>query len=126
MKISALREFHHHEQWILIPLTSRRLTFASFNESMSGRFFGIGAQLKEDDGKIKIASLISGGPAWKSGELKENDEIIKVGQGKAEPVDVTGYAVTDAVKLIRGAEKGSEVKLTIKTHGWNDKSGNYY
>ncbi len=86
----------------------------SFNESMSGRFFGIGAQLKEDDGKIKIASLISGGPAWKSGELKENDEIIKVGQGKAEPVDVTGYSVTDAVKLIRGAEKGSEVKLTIK------------
>ncbi len=86
----------------------------SFNESMSGRFFGIGAQLKEDDGKIKIASLISGGPAWKSGELKENDEIIKVGQGNAEPVDVTGYAVTDAVKLIRGAEKGSEVKLTIR------------
>jgi carboxyl-terminal processing protease len=86
----------------------------SFNESMSGRFFGIGAQLKEDDGKIKIASLISGGPAWKSGELKENDEIIKVAQGKAEPVDVTGYSVTDAVKLIRGAEKGSEVNLTIK------------
>ncbi|HNP54422.1 MAG TPA: tail-specific protease, partial [Ferruginibacter sp.] len=35
----------------------------AFNESMSGRFFGIGAQLKEDDGKIKIASLVSGGPA---------------------------------------------------------------
>ena len=86
----------------------------SFNESMSGRFFGIGAQLKEDDGKIKIGSLISGGPAWKSGELKENDEIIKVGQGKQEPVDVTGYAVSDAVKLIRGAEKGSEVRLTVK------------
>lgn len=86
----------------------------SFNESMSGRFFGIGAQLKEDDGKIKISSLITGGPAWKSGELKENDEIIKVAQGKAEPVDVTGYAVTDAVKLIRGAEKGSEVRLTIR------------
>ncbi len=86
----------------------------SFNESMSGRFFGIGAQLKEDDGKIKISSLISGGPAWKSGELKENDEIIKVGQGTDEPVDVTGYAVTDAVKLIRGSQKGSEVRLTVK------------
>jgi carboxyl-terminal processing protease len=32
-----------------------------------------------------------------------------VAQGKAEPVDVTGYAVSDAVKLIRGSEKGSEV-----------------
>ncbi len=86
----------------------------SFNESMSGHFYGIGAQLKEDDGRIKISSLVTGGPAWKSGELKENDEIIKVAQGNQEPVDVTGYAVTDAVKLIRGAEKGSEVKLTVK------------
>ncbi len=86
----------------------------SFDEQMSGTFFGIGAQLKEDDGRIKIANLISGGPAWKSGELKVEDEIIKIAQGNAEPVDVTGYAVTDAVKLIRGAEKGSEVKLTVK------------
>ena len=86
----------------------------SFNESMSGRFFGIGAQLKEEDGKIRISSLVSSGPAWKSGELKENDEIIKVGQGTSEPVDVTGYGVTDAVKLIRGATKGSEVRLTIR------------
>ena len=86
----------------------------SFNESMSGRFFGIGAQLKEDDGKIKISSLVTGGPAWKSGELKENDELIKVGEGNKEPVDVTGYAVTDAVKLIRGSEKGTEVRLTVR------------
>ena len=77
----------------------------SFNETMSGTFYGIGAQLKEDDGAIKIASLIVGGPAWKSGELKVDDIIIKIGEGKAEPVDVTGYAVSDAVKLIRGAEK---------------------
>lgn len=86
----------------------------SFNESMSGRFYGIGAQLKEEDGKIKIASLVSGGPAWKSGELMENDELIKVGQGDLEPVDVTGYSVPDAVKLIRGSEKGTIVKLTVK------------
>lgn len=86
----------------------------TFNESMRGSFFGIGAQLKEEDGKIKIASLIAGGPAWKSGELKENYEILKVGQGVNEPVDVTGYSVTDAVKLIRGSEKGSEVRLTVR------------
>jgi len=86
----------------------------SFDEGMRGSFFGIGAQLKEDDGKIKIAVLISGGPAWKSGELKAEDEIIKIGQGNAEPVDVTGYSTTDAVKLIRGAQKGSEVRLTVR------------
>jgi len=86
----------------------------SFNEGMSGSFFGIGAQLKDDDGKIKIASLISGGPAWKQGDLKVDDEIIKIAQANAEPVDVTGYDVPDAVKLIRGATKGSEVRLTVK------------
>lgn len=85
-----------------------------FNEAMRGSFFGIGAQLREDDGRIRISSLVSGGPAWKSGELKENDEIIKVGQGRAEPVDVTGYSVSDAVKLIRGSTKGSEVCLTVR------------
>ena len=86
----------------------------SFDESMKGSFFGIGAQLKEDDGRIKISSLISGGPAWKGGELKAEDEIIKVAQGNEEPIDVTGYSVTDAVKIIRGAKKGSEVRLTIR------------
>jgi carboxyl-terminal processing protease len=86
----------------------------SFDESMRGSFFGIGAVLKEDDGKIKIGTLVSGGPAWKQGELKVDDEIIKIGEGNNEPVDVTGYSTTDAVKLIRGATKGSIVKLTIK------------
>ena len=86
----------------------------TFNESMSGRFFGIGALLKDEDGHIKISGLTTGGPAWKSGELKENDEIIKVAQGAEEPVDITGFAIPDAVKLIRGATKGSEVRLTIK------------
>ncbi|GAB2820287.1 carboxy terminal-processing peptidase [Ferruginibacter profundus] len=86
----------------------------SFDESMSGKFYGIGAQLKDDDGKIKIATLILGMPAKLSNNIAVDDEILKIGEGKAEPVDVTGYAVTDAVKLIRGAEKGSEVRLTIR------------
>lgn len=86
----------------------------AFDESMRGSFYGIGAVLKEDDGKIKIGSLISGGPAWKQGDLKVDDEVIKVAQGNGEPVDVTGYSVTDAIKLIRGSEKGSTVKLTVR------------
>lgn len=86
----------------------------SFDEGMSGRFYGIGAQLKDDDGKIKIASLFVGMPAMLSGNIAVDDEILKIGEGKAEPVDIAGYSVTDAVKLIRGAQKGSEVRLTIR------------
>lgn len=85
----------------------------SFEEDLSGRFYGIGAQLKDDEGKIKIASLITGSPAWKSGQVQPEDEIIKVAQGDKEPVDVRGYGVTDVVKLIRG-DKGTTVKLTFK------------
>jgi carboxyl-terminal processing protease len=91
------------------PIDSR-----GFTEMMSGKFYGIGAQLKEDQSKIKIASLVAGGPAWKSGELGVDDEVIKIAQGTSEPVDVTGYAVTDAVKLIRGSEKGTEVRITVR------------
>ncbi len=85
----------------------------AFDEQMSGRFYGIGAQLSEQDGIIKIVSLVTGGPAWKAGELMVNDVIMKVAQGTEPAVDITGYAVEDAVKLIRG-NKGTEVKLTVK------------
>jgi carboxyl-terminal processing protease len=85
----------------------------SFDEGMSGRFYGIGAQLGEDENGIKIASVQPGGAAWKSREIDANDVILKVAQGSAEPVDVVGYATEDAVKIIRG-NKGTEVRLTIK------------
>ncbi len=62
-----------------------------FDEQMSGRFFGIGASLREEEGNIKIATLLTGSPAWKSGEITAGDLIIKVGQGKEEPVDITGF-----------------------------------
>ncbi|HEY5463017.1 MAG TPA: carboxy terminal-processing peptidase [Hanamia sp.] len=85
-----------------------------FDEMLSGTFYGIGAQLQQKDGKITIASLITGMPAWKTGKITPGDEIMKVGQGSAAPVDITGYAVEDAVKLIRGETLGSEVRLTLK------------
>jgi carboxyl-terminal processing protease len=88
-----------------------------FDEQMSGRFFGIGASLKEDDGNIKITTLVTGSPAWKSGKVAIGDIILKVAQDTGEAVDLTGFGVEDAIKLIRG-KKGAEVKLTLrKTDG---------
>lgn len=86
---------------------------ARFDESMSGSFFGIGAQLQENEGNVKIVSVIAGSPCWKQGELKVNDVIQKVAQGNAEPTDVTGMDIDEVVKLIRGP-KGTTVKLTVK------------
>lgn len=84
-----------------------------FDEQMSGRFFGIGASLREDDGNIKVYSLLTGSPAWKSGQVTAGDIILKVGQGNEEPVDISGLFVDDAVKMIRG-KKGTEVRLQLK------------
>ena len=84
-----------------------------FDEAMSGTFFGIGAQLKDEEGKIKVAAIITGSPSWKQGDLKAGDEIIKVGQGKEEPIDIQGFDIDDAVQKIRG-KKGTEVRLTVK------------
>ncbi len=85
-----------------------------FDEQMSGRFFGIGASLlRDEDGNIKIASLVSGSPASKSGQIEIGDIISKVAQGSQEPTDLGGFFVEDAVKLIRGT-KGTEVRITIK------------
>src|SRR5690606_28675318 len=86
---------------------------AMFDENMSGSFYGIGAQLQESEGKIKIVAIITGSPCWKQGELKAGDEILKVAQGDANPVDIQGYDIDDVVSMIRG-NKGTEVRLTVK------------
>ena len=85
----------------------------SFDEQMSGRFYGIGASLKNDEGAIRIAMLVAGLPAWKSQQIDVGDQVLKVAQGEAEPTDLTGFETEEAVKLIRG-KKGTEVRLTIK------------
>ncbi len=84
-----------------------------FDEQLSGSFYGIGAQLTYDEGNIKIASVLPGGPAQKSDQIEVGDIVVKVAQGKETPVELTGYDVTDAVKIIRG-QKGTIVNLTLR------------
>lgn len=84
-----------------------------FDEQLSGRFSGIGASLTYDEGNIKINSVLPGSPAQKSQAIEVGDVIMKVAQGKDSAVDLTGYVVEDAVKLIRG-KKGSTVTLTLR------------
>lgn len=86
-----------------------------FNISMSGSLEGIGAILREDGNYIKVVEIIPGSASWRGKKLKAEDVILKVGQGKKEPVDIVGMRVEDAVQLIRG-KKGSEVRLTVR-HG---------
>jgi carboxyl-terminal processing protease len=83
-----------------------------FSINMSLSLFGIGAQLREDDGYCKIDLLIHGGPAEKSKQVKEGDHILAVAQSNQPPVDVVDMELGKTVQLIRGP-KGTEVRLTI-------------
>ena len=86
---------------------------ANFDIGMSGQLEGIGAQLQEKDGAIKVSSIVPGSASYRQGQLKAGDIILKVAQGDAEPVDITDMRLDDAVQLIRG-KKGTEVRLTVK------------
>lgn len=85
----------------------------NFDISMSGQLEGIGAQLQEKDGYIKVVRIVPGSPSYMQGELEEGDLILKVAQEDGEPVDISDTRIDDAVKLIRGP-KGTTVNLTIK------------
>ena len=84
-----------------------------FDISMSGKLEGIGARLQKFGDYTKIMSLISGGPAWRAGELEVGDLILKVAQGDGEPLDIVGMRLDDAIEFIKG-KKGTEVRLTLK------------
>jgi carboxyl-terminal processing protease len=87
----------------------------SFDISMSGRLIGIGATLQSDieSEYTKVSSIVIGGPAFKQGELKEGDLIMKVAQGDKEGVDIVGMDINEVVSMIRGKEN-TEVRLTVK------------
>lgn len=85
----------------------------NFDIQISGKLEGIGAQLTEKDGYVKVTRIIPGSASWKQGDLEVNDLIIKVAQGSNEPVDVVDMKLDDVLPMIRG-EKGTEVRLTVK------------
>ncbi len=47
-----------------------------FDQIMAGKLEGIGARLQKKDDYTRVAELISGGPAWRGGELEVGDLIL--------------------------------------------------
>ena len=84
-----------------------------FEIDMSLKLGGIGALLSTKDDYAIIVSLVPGGPAELSGELNEEDRIVKIRQGNEEVfTDVTGWRIDEIVRNIRG-EPQSKVELEI-------------
>ncbi|MBS0502098.1 MAG: S41 family peptidase, partial [Proteobacteria bacterium] len=81
-------------------------SFKEFREGTTGRFVGVGIEITQEDGLVKVVSPIEGSPADKAG-LKSGDLITKV-----DDTAVKGLSLNDAVKRIRG-EPGTPVRFTV-------------
>ncbi len=83
-----------------------------FNMEMNLELEGIGAVLQPVDEFTVIRSLVPGGPADSTEQLKPEDKIIAVAQGEEDYVDIIGWRLDDVVELIKG-KKGTEVRLQV-------------
>jgi carboxyl-terminal processing protease len=81
-------------------------SFKEFREGTSGRFVGVGIEISQEDGLVKVVSPIEGSPAFRAG-LKPNDLITKI-----DDTLVKGLTLNEAVKRMRG-EPNTKVLLTI-------------
>ncbi len=81
-------------------------SFKEFSEGTSGRFVGVGIEINQEDGLIKVVSPIEGSPADRAG-LRPNDLITRI-----DDTAVRGLSLNDAVKRMRG-EPNTKVTLTI-------------
>nr|WP_315491998.1 S41 family peptidase [uncultured Rhodoferax sp.] len=81
-------------------------SFKEFREGTSGRFVGVGIEITQEDGLVKVVSPIEGSPAFRAG-IKTNDLITRV-----DDTAVKGLTLNEAVKRMRG-EPNTQVVLTI-------------
>ena len=77
-----------------------------FNEGTTGKFVGVGIEISQEDGVIKVVSPIEGSPAFRAG-LKPNDLITKI-----DDTPVKGLTLNEGVKRMRG-EPNTKVVLTV-------------
>ncbi len=81
-------------------------SFKEFKEGTSGRFVGVGIEITQEDGLVKIVSPIEGSPAFRAG-LKTNDMITRI-----DDTPVKGMTLNESVKRMRG-EPNTKVVLTL-------------
>lgn len=81
-------------------------SFKEFKEGTTGKFVGVGIEITQEDGLVKVVSPIEGSPAFRAG-IKTNDLITRV-----DETAVKGLSLNEAVKRMRG-EPNTKVVLTI-------------
>jgi carboxyl-terminal processing protease len=80
--------------------------YKAFREGTTGRFVGLGIEVTQEDGLVRVVSPIEGSPADRAG-LKPGDLITRIND-----TAVKGLTLSEAVKRMRG-EPGTKVTLTV-------------
>src|SRR6516165_3275708 len=93
----------------------------SFEIDMRLSLIGIGAEMRSEDGGVKVQRLVPGGPAEKSGKISVGDQIVALAQGEKPFVDVRDMELDRVVELIHG-KKGTVVRLQVLPAGAADPS----
>ncbi len=77
---------------------------------------GIGVSIRPDRKNpdyTRIVTLVDGGPAAKTGQIKPNDLIIGIAKDGKTMTDVVGWSTREIVGLIRG-KRGTSVTLKLR------------
>ncbi|WP_296237881.1 carboxy terminal-processing peptidase [Psychrobacter sp. UBA5136] len=85
---------------------------------------GIGVSIRPDRKNpdyTRIVTLVDGGPAAKSGQIKPNDLIIGIAKDGETMVDVVGWSTREIVGLIRG-KRGTPVTIKVRQPNAPDAS----
>ncbi|MEC5209977.1 carboxyl-terminal processing protease [Psychrobacter sp. PL15] len=85
---------------------------------------GIGVSIRPDRKNpdyTRIVTLVDGGPAAKSGQIKPNDLIIGIAKDGKNMTDVVGWSTREIVSLIRG-KRGTSVTIKLRQPNMPDAS----
>ena len=72
-----------------------------FKSELSTESASFGIELDETEkGEIIIEKLVPGGPAWKSGDLNEGDELLSLQWEGKKAVEIAGVSLEDAYEIL--------------------------
>ncbi|MFI5186975.1 MAG: carboxy terminal-processing peptidase [Chitinophagales bacterium] len=83
----------------------------NFQASISTEQYSLGLTIDDNDGKVIVDRLVPGGPAWKSGELNKDDELVQVQWEGKEAVDVSSLTADEVDDILEETNHGN---ITIR------------
>lgn len=84
-----------------------------FKEALSTEALSFGLGLDENEkGQIVINDLTPGGPAWKSGDINEGDELLSLQWEGKEAVEMAGLSLEDAYEVL---DQSMNDRLVLKS-----------